>query len=183
MRAGRAALLALGLTLPVPALAHGETLRPELRQVTLCTAPSSVRVVFGDMASPGQRQAQVRLERALQAALGRGLQTAGVRRRPQTSCARSDAGVRLVAQVRYLNPKTYVGFGDPAYSYSLSLTVARPGTAGPRFVASHSDIHSESRTGRSFETEVVRWGAELLDDLATAWRKANPGAPEPSRAR
>lgn len=166
--------------LPGGALAHGETVPPDLGRVALCTAASSVRVVFEDMGSWGQHLAKPRLERALRQRLNDALAKAGVARVRSASCQSRDAALQLVANVRYLDPKHYVGFGDPAYSYSLSLSVTRaPLVAGKtalRFAAGHSDIHSETRTGRKFEGVVAEWGAELVGDLAQAWRKANPGA-------
>lgn len=131
-----------------------------------------------------QRSAQPRLERQLRSAFIRELQRAGVTRIAAVSCAGRDARVQLLANVRYLNPKQYQGFGDPAYSYSVHLTVARKQTPGgkstPRFTAMTSDIHSEAQTRRKFEIVVAEWGAELAGDLSEAWQKANPKPKAPS---
>ena len=95
------------------------------------------------------------------------------------------SAVTLAVKVRYLDPAAYAGFGDPAYSYDLLLTVgrgavpARTTTTAPRFVAAYADIHSEAKTKRGFETALRTWTAELAGDLAEAWRRDGAARPGP----
>lgn len=163
------------------ALAHGESTPADLRQTRLCLDSSSVRVQFESMTTEAQLAVRPRLERSLRGALIRGLQRENVVRVAAASCVERDAHVQLTASVRYLDPKQYKGFGDPAYSYGVQLTVFRlksPGAPStPRFAAGTSDIHSEGNTKKKFEVVVSAWGAELAEDLSAAWRQANPGAP------
>lgn len=163
--------------------AHGEQ-GSDLRGTTLCMDLASVGVTFEDL-SPG-RAAQARravlptLRRELPASLER----AGVRHEVRPSCAGRDGLTRLQVNVRYLDPRHYVGFGDPAYSYEVGMRVSNPesarsgvaGVVGARrgFSSGWADIHSESRTGRPFEEIVVGWGEEQMRDLIVAWRRDNP---------
>lgn len=162
------------------ALAHGESTPPDLRQTRLCLDASSVRVHFESMTGAAVRAVKPRLERQLRAALIGELQREGVVRVAAKNCRERDAHLQLTASVRYLDPKQYKGFGDPAYSYGVDLTVSRLKTGGgqstPRFAAGTSDIHSEGNTRKKFEAVVTAWGAELAADLSAAWRKANPRA-------
>lgn len=112
--------------------------------------------------------------------LGSVLKAAGVHYEAQASFKGRPGLTRLQAAIRYLNPRPYVGFGDPVYSFRMILIVgdlaALQGTAQPagtarRFEVNWADIHSESRAGQPFEPVVLEWGRSRL---VVTWRRDNP---------
>lgn len=167
------------------ALAHGESPVVNLRGAVLCLDPTSVRLNVED--TPAARQAPIRaVSRTIHRALVTALKAGGVRYAARASCRGSPASTLVLIDVRYLNPKNYVGFGDPAYSYTLSLQVGpgpeRPAPAAAKntaiqFASSWSDIHSEARTKQSVATMLAALGKTQAQDLVRAWRKDNPRAP------
>ncbi len=154
-----------------------------LRGAVLCLEPGSVRLNFGD--TPAARRGPIRgVGQTIQRALVTSFRAGGVRYETRASCGASPASTLVLIDVRYLNPKNYVGFGDPAYSYTLSLQVGpgqeRPAAATAKntaiqFVSSWSDIHSEARTGKTVTTMLAALGRTQAQDLVRAWRKDNPG--------
>lgn len=164
------------------ALAHGESATVNLRGAVLCLDPAAVELRFEE--TPAERQRQLRgVRETLRASLLRGLWAGGVRHETRASCRKSLASTRVVINVRYLNPKTYVGFGDPAYSYTLGMQVGSPGgrpAASPAktppigFASSLSDIHSEARTKQPLAKMLAALGQTQAQDLVRAWQKANP---------
>ena len=171
------------------ALAHGD-FPIHLAGQTLCLAPTSVIFDFEEMDAARQAAARNELVRELRADLTNVLATANVNLEEQTSCAADDAFVLLTVGVRYLDPRTYIGFGEDAYSYDLSLQVgaledalAAGSESTPvtlqnlRFAASAGDIHSEGEIGAPFEEAVETQAAPLIGALAAAWWEDNsPGA-------
>ncbi|GBF04641.1 hypothetical protein DAERI_020238 [Deinococcus aerius] len=162
--------------------AHGQQLS-DLRGVTLCLDPASVGVTFEELAPARAARARQEIEPALRQSLGSALKAAGVRHEVRASCTGQPGMTRWEADVRYLNPRNYVGFGDPAYSYQVflfvgdpaSVQLSAPGAGSARgFAVDWADIHSESRTGQPFEPVVLRWGEEQMRDLVVAWRRDNP---------
>jgi len=161
------------------ASAHGEGAEIQLRGAVLCLDASSVAVKFVGVSAARQRKASP-LRPALHAALVGALRKGRVRHELRASCRQRPAPTRLVVEVRYLDPKNYVGFGDPAYSYVMGLRVGLAGVGGgplgnsPFFTSSWNDIHSEARTGKSFETALRALGQVQAQDLVRAWQQANP---------
>ena len=169
------------------ALAHGD-FPIHLAGQTLCLAPTSVIFDFEEMDAARQAAARNELVRELRTDLTNVLAAANVNLEEQTSCAADDAFVLLTVGVRYLDPRTYIGFGEDAYSYDLSLQVgaldedalaAGSGDApvtlqNLRFAASAGDIHSEGETGAPFEEAVEAQAAPLIGTLAAAWWEDNP---------
>lgn len=162
--------------------AHGEQLS-DLRGVTLCLDPVSTRVAFEELAPARAARARREIEPALRQSLGSALKAAGVRHEVRASCTGQPGVIRLEENVRYLNPRNYVGFGDPAYSYQVTLVVGdqvalhaanQPAGSARGFEVAWADIHSESRTGQPFEPVMVGWGEEQMRDLVVAWRRDNP---------
>lgn len=164
------------------ALAHGESPVVNLRGAVLCLDPTSVRLNIED--TPAARRGPVQaVGQAVRRALVTSLKAGGVRYETRASCRGSPASTLVLIDVRYLNPKNYVGFGDPAYSYTLSLQVG-PGPGRPaaatgkntavQFASSWSDIHSEARTKQSVATMLTALGKTQAQDLMRAWRKDNP---------
>lgn len=166
--------------------AHGQQLS-DLRGVTLCLDPASVQVTFEEMAPARAARARGEIESALTQSLGSALKAAWVRHEVRASCEGRPGLTRLQADVRYLNPRNYVGFGDPAYSFQVILIVgdlaalqgtAQSAGAARGFEVDWADIHSESRTGQPFEPVVLGWGEEQVRDLVVAWRRDNPSLAE-----
>lgn len=99
-------------------------------------------------------------------------------------CTDSHNYTLLVADIRYLGPKTYIGFGEGAYNYTLSLKTS--GYADPSSVkraqglstntynAFLSEIYAEGDEGRLFEPFVVSEGSELVQELTAYWWEDNP---------
>ena len=179
-----ALLLACLLT---TALAHGD-FPIHLAGQTLCLAPTSVALDFEEMDAARQAAARNGLLQTLRTVLTRVLSTANVNLEERASCADADAFVLLTVWVRYLDPRTYIGFGEDAYSYDLSLQIgalakdalevesedAPVALQDLRFAASAGDIHSEGETGAPFEEAVEAQAAPLIGTLAAAWWEDNP---------
>ncbi|MBB5234313.1 hypothetical protein [Deinococcus budaensis] len=167
--------------------AHGEE-ASDLRGVTLCLDGASVQVKVEEMPSARAAQVQRELASALTQSLTSTLKRAKVRHQVRPSCEGRRGLTHLQAEVRYLNPRTYVGFGDPAYSYQVALRVTDPPASRPglaqatgtarEFQAAWSDIHSEARTVRAFAPVVAGWGEETVRDLVLVWRRDNPSLAE-----
>ncbi|MBB5233528.1 hypothetical protein [Deinococcus budaensis] len=159
------------------AAAHGESAGVQLRGAVLCLDPSSAAVTFVGVPAARQRQAS-RLRPALYAALLGALREGRVRHEVRASCRQHRGATRLSVEVRYLDSRTYIGFGDPAYSYVMGLRVGLAGGGGgaasPAFASSWNDIHSERRTGQAFEAALGALGRVQARDLTRAWRQANP---------
>ena len=168
------------------AFAHGD-FPIHLAGQTLCLAPTSVALDFEEMDAARQAAARNGLLQTLRTDLTRVLSTANVNLEERASCADADAFVLLTVWVRYLDPRTYIGFGEDAYSYDLSLQVgtledvlgaeseSTPVTLQDlRFAASAGDIHSEGETGAPFEEALEAQAAPLIGTLAAAWWEDNP---------
>ena len=175
--------LLLGLLLAFSgAAAHGDFAIHLARQ-TLCVAPASVVLNFEGVDEARQAAARETLLRTLGAELRGVLAAANVGVEERASCADADAFVLLVAGVRYLDPRSYIGFGEEAYSYDLSLRVGAlesgaaaetPELRDLRFAASAGDIHSEGETGEPFEGALEAQAVPLFKSLAAAWWEDNP---------
>ncbi|GHF55339.1 hypothetical protein HNQ07_003376 [Deinococcus metalli] len=154
---------------------HGENVPPELGGVTLCVASGGVQVTLEALTDARQQGALAGLAEDLRQEMTARLERQGVRVARPRWCWGRDGILTVAVNVRYLNPATYRGFGDPAYSYGVQLAVQRRWQRSPpRFDAGYTDIHSESRSGRPVRGVVAARAAELTDDLAQAWVKANP---------
>ena len=169
------------------ALAHGD-FPIHLAGQTLCLAPISVALDFEEIDAARQAAARNGLLQTLRTDLTNVLYAANVDLEEQTSCADAASFVLLTVWVRYLDPRTYIGFGEDAYSYDLSLQVGAlekdalaagaedtPVTLQDlRFAASAGDIHSEGETGAPFEEALEAQAAPLIGTLAAAWWEDNP---------
>jgi hypothetical protein len=161
--------------------AHGEA-DSDLRGVTLCLDPAAVQVTFE--AVPPERVAQARpqLEAALTQRLTTALEQDGVRSDRRPSCTGQVGQTRMQISVRYLDPRSYIGYGQNTYSYTVSLKVNGAGAAATRqkrgFSAGWSELYSETGTRRPFEAIITEWGEELARDLTAVWRRDNPSLPE-----
>lgn len=177
----QALALATGL-LGCSALAHGEAGATHLHGAVLCLDATSVQLRFEGLSAAQQRPLITRRDALNRALLGV-FRTAHVRHETRASCQTSQAFTRVLVEVRYLNPKTYVGFGDPAYAYTLRMAVgpaeARAGTSASKrpaiqFASAWSDIHSEGNTKKPLSGVLTALGQEQARDLARAWQHDNP---------
>ncbi|MEW6422043.1 MAG: hypothetical protein AB1511_10000 [Deinococcota bacterium] len=176
-------LLALaGGILSCSALAHGKAAAVNLRGAVLCLDSTSVQLRFEGLSAAQQRPLAA-LRDTLNRVLVQAFQAAHVRYETRASCQKSPAFTRVLVEVRYLNPKTYVGFGDPAYAYTLRLEVGTAGAtvgavssknAAIQFASAWSDIHSEGSTKKSLAETLTALGQEQARDLAHAWQHGNP---------
>lgn len=172
-----AALLGAG------ALAHGESPVVNLRGARPCLDSTSVRLSLSG--TPAARRGPIRkVGLGLGGLVSAALRAGGVPHETRASCRDSAAYTLVMLDVRYLDPRQYVGFGNPAYSYLLSLQVG-PGAGRPvpaaarttaiQFSSVWSDIHSESRTGQPVARMLSALGRTQAQDLVRAWRGDNPG--------
>ncbi len=158
-----------------PAGAHGQTINT-LGGSVLCLDPASVEVTVQDLQRPHPAAVRAALLQDLTRTLRADLTRSRVPTKSRPSCQGDAAYTQLAVEVRYLNPRNYVGFGDPAYSFSLYARVMdlRTDPITYRFVSGYDDIHSEGRTHQPFEGALRTWGAEEVRDVAVAWHTTNP---------
>ena len=105
-----------------PASAH-ENQEFHLAGARFCVDSASAQAVL-DLPSPARAASSRKvLERDLLAALTAVLARAGAAYEVRERCAGARDYALLVADVRYLDPETYVGFGDGAHNYNLFLQV------------------------------------------------------------
>lgn len=198
---GRRPAGALGATIWVAAwiagtaFAHGVG-RAELTGTRPCVDARSLELVFEGLDAERRARARAVLHADLGGMPAALLSAAGVALERAHACLSGSDALRLRAEVRYLDPERYRGFGDPAYSYTLTLRVGPPpgvesgaesgaelgvepdgDVLAPAFVAGRSDIHSEPRDGGPFERQLAWAARELLADLALAWHDDNPARP------
>lgn len=116
----------------------------------------------------------------LKAALDR----SGVAYEVKERCTDARDYMLLVADVRYLDPKTYIGFGKQAHNYNLSLQVGgftaerSPDRVQPLLTNNYdaylSDIYAEGDEGKPFEPFVVGEGTKLVRGMTAYWWEDNP---------
>lgn len=173
---GLLALLLVGLA--GNALSHGET-TSDLSGVSLCVDARAAQVTLEELPAARAAGVQARLASGLRQSLLNALKDTQIPYDAPPSCQGRSGMTQIRAEVRYLDPQTYQGFGDPAYSYAVMVRVSGPPDppqAQPKrgFSAGYSEIHSESRTGRPFEAVVGQWAGELSSDLAQVWQRGHP---------
>jgi len=161
--------------------AHGEA-GSDLRGVTLCLDPAAVRVTFEAMPPERVAEARPQMEAALSQRLTTALEQDRVRSERRPSCAGQVGQTKLQVGVRYLDPRSYIGYGQNTYSYTVSLKVNGAGAAATSqkrgFSAGWSELYSETGTRRPFEAVITEWGEELARDLTAVWRRDNPSLSE-----
>lgn len=154
-----------------------------LAGMRFCIDPKSVHVAL-EVPDAARLQASEQLLREeLLATLTATLQRSQVAYEALDSCERSEHYLLLVADVRYLDPKVYLGFGDQSYNYNLVLQVGDfvdEGSArelqplpNGKYDAYLGEIYAETES-RPFEPFVVRQGAQLVNDLGAYWWEDNP---------
>lgn len=157
--------------------AHGEA-DSDLRGVTLCLDPAAVQVTFEAVPPKRVAQARPQLESALSQRLTTALEQDRVRSERRSSCAGQVGVTQMQVSVRYLDPRSYIGYGQDTYSYTVSLKVNGAGAAATRqkrgFSAGWSELYSETGTRRPFEAVITEWGEEQARDLTAVWRRDNP---------
>ena len=155
-----------------------------LAGATFCVDPASVQVELELPNRARAESAQTILERNLTQMLTATLERSGVTFEIQDSCAQATDYTLLVANVRYLDPKNYVGFGKQAHSYALFLQVGGYTSAvsveltqqlpSNRYTAYLSEIYAEGDEGRPFEPFVVDEGVKVVQALTAYWWEDNP---------
>lgn len=166
-----------------PTYAH-ENQAFHLGGTTFCVDPASVQVALELPSRTRTAAAKTILERDLAQMLRTTLARSGVAFEVRERCAGARDYTLLVAEVRYLDPKSYVGFGKQAHTYTLLLQVggyaAAPSVAltqqlpSNRYNAWLSEIYAEGDEGRPFEPFVVGEGRKLAQGLTAYWWEDNP---------
>lgn len=166
-----------------PAYAH-EDQEFHLAGATFCVDPASVQVALELPSRERTASARNVLERDLLKMLEATLERGGVAFNVRDRCAGARDYMLLVADVRYLDPRNYVGFGEGAHNYSLSLQVG--GYAGApsaqlleqlptiNYRAYFGEIYAEGDEGKPFEPFVVSEGSRLVQGMTAYWREDNP---------
>lgn len=154
-----------------------------LEGVALCLDPSSVQVVVEAADEARAEAAAATIYEELIAPLGTILTALEVDAEVRPSC-REDAGFTLVyAYVSYLDPNTYIGFGEAPYSYTVSVQVGAYADGDYlsenevlpdlQYATSMSDIYSEEAGAPPFESHIVASGKEQVRQLAMFWWEDN----------
>ena len=97
-----------------------------------------------------------------------------MRHEVQASCAGRRTTVLLSLDARYLDPATYLGFPENAYTYVVSVQVGTLTDAGnevlePLYGVTTSDIVSVN----DIEAQLLSAIAPSLNELAQAWQQSN----------
>lgn len=179
IRAARLAAIFLALTCSLNAAAH-EDQAFHLAGARFCIDPASVQVTLElpnlERITSTRQLLAADLGKLLEATLKR----AGVDYSVQGRCARARDYIVLAADVRYLDPETYRGFGKDAYSYTLVLQVGCYAATSAqqlpesRYTAFLSDIYAQGYNGRPFEPFVAGEGEKLVQGLTAYWWEDNP---------
>ena len=167
-----------------PATAH-EDAPFHLGGARLCVDPASVQVALAlGTRQAGAAAAYTLLRRDLTAMLTATLARSGVTYRIEESCAGAADYTLLKADVRYLDPATYLGFGRDAHNYNLFVqvggydapaAVARNGFLPTyRYTASLSEIYTRDDTDAALGPFVVGEGEKLVGALTAFWWEDNP---------
>lgn len=162
---------------PTGAAGHGGS-DLSLSGMVLCLDPDSTSVTFNGVAAARQQRAWRALRPTLDTLLTTTLREAGVTLVERPSCAGLDGHTRLHLNARFLDPAHYIGFGGSAYTCTVRLRVypgrqEQPARHG--FLTYSSEIHSETRTGRPFETTFLKQATATAQALAERWQEDNPG--------
>lgn len=156
-------------TLFVARADHGH-IETRLAGTTLCIGARSVSAV---VSGPEGEVQTAPLVRELLERLEATLEQAGVRYEVLESCVTPT--VLLSVEARYLDPESYVGFPDNAYTYVVTAQVGTLAGAlseeveGTRYGATTSDIVSVSDR----DAQLLGVAHPIMTDLAQAWRQDN----------
>lgn len=157
--------------------AHGEA-NSDLRGVTLCLDPQTVQLDLEALPPSRAEQARPLLEAALTQRLNTALDQDRVNFERRPSCAGQVGHTQLRASVRYLDPRSYIGYGQDTYSYTVLLRVNAAGATVNNqkrgFSSGWAELYSEAQRRRPFEAVVTEWGEEQARDLTALWRRDNP---------
>ena len=156
---------------------------PRLGGVRLCAAASSVQVSLEGVSwaeEADSSEAEARIRTAVLSSLTRSLVAAGI---PHTTTCTGSGGVVITLDLRYLDPETYLGFPENAYSYVSAAQVSTlergagadiaPVTLSEsRYSASASDI-IEVAGAAELEAQALALGEAQITALVRAWLEAN----------
>lgn len=151
---------------------------------SFCVDPASVQVRLNLPSQERTASAQKVLKRDLLEMLETTLDRAGVAYEVRDRCAGARDYTLLVADVRYLDPETYIDFGKGAHTYSLYLQVGGYTDAASaqlleqlpttNYSAYLSEIYAEGDEGKPFEPFVVSEGSRLVQGVTAYWWEDNP---------
>ena len=160
------------LSFPLALADHGR-IEPQLAGTTLCTEPRSASA---DVSGP-EGEVPVSLKREMRIQLEAHLDRAEVRYEKRRSCVGQRATALLSLEARYLDPETYLGFPENAYTYVVSLQAGAPANAPTEgflleknlYASTVSDIVSIT----DMEPEFLTIVNSTVGDFAQAWRQDN----------
>lgn len=151
---------------------------------SFCVDPASVQVALDLPSQTRTAAAHKVLTRELSEMLETTLDRSQVAFEVRDRCDAATGYTLLVADVHYLDPKNYVGFGKQAHNYNLFLQVGGYDAAASvelvqqlsdnRYNAYLSEIHAEGDEGKPFEPFVIGEGVKLVQGLAAYWWEDNP---------
>lgn len=155
-----------------------------LADATFCVDPASVQVVL-DLPSPERTaSAQKVLKPDLMKMLTATLDRSQVAYEVKERCTDARDYILLVADVRYLDPRNYSGFGEGAHNYNLFLQIGGYTDAPSvqlleqlstnNYSAYLGEIYAEGDEGKPFEPLVVSEGSRLVQGLTAYWWQDNP---------
>ena len=159
-------------------LAH-EQMDNHLARTALCADSDSVRAVVETPVQQRGRTAETTITRRLGETLGTMLAASEVEIRDD-SCRGADGYIVLSADVRYLDPESYIGFGTDPYTYEVSLRVGAyvnreaEMLKSVQYAARTSDIYPEGDRDAPLEEEIVAQGRTLTRRLISFWWEDNP---------
>ena len=166
-----------------PAYAH-EDQEFHLAGASFCVDPASVQVALELPSRERTASAQKVLRRDLLKMLETTLDRGGVAYEVKERCTDARDYTLLVADVRYLDPRNYIGFGERAHNYSLFLQVGGYADAPSaqlleqlptaNYSAYLSEIYAEGDEGKPFEPFVVSEGSRLVQGMTAYWWEDNP---------
>lgn len=156
--------------------------------VRLCVAPPSIQVSlegvpWADEAGSGEidsAETEARIRTAVLSSLTRSLTAAEI---PYTTTCTGSGGVVVITlDLRYLDPETYLGFPENAYTYVSAAQVgtlergagvtSEPTLSEGRYSASASDI-IQAAGETELEAQALALGEAQVTALVRAWLEAN----------
>ena len=117
------------------------------------------------------------LKRKMRAQLEAHLSSAEVRYERRESCAGQRATALLSLEARYLDPETYLGFPENAYTYVASLQVGTPvGVSTENFVLEenlYGSTVSDIIPIKDMKPQFLTIVDSTVADFAQAWQQDN----------
>lgn len=186
----RRCLLLVGLVIAAGwAAAHPGDGNGDLAGMPVCIDPSSFDAIVDGSSSDEARRSAAALRARVRDMTLDAVRGAGVPLRTPASCNGRDGHLRILLDVRSLDPERYRGFGERPFSGTVRVTVERgasPQPDGPaatdhRYHAGRSDLHDAGSTGVPVDVFMTGLAEEEVRKLTRAWwesrRAGAPGWP------